>query len=509
MKKNIKKFIRFVFSKNMFLLVSLVLQLAFIIGVYFITNNYVTKILGSAVTIFAFFVALIIDNSNLHCDIKLAYIIILVLFPFYGTLTYLLGLLGMGNQKFKRHLRRIDLQTSPLKQPLNVVDSIENITAKGVSYYMLNSCHFPTYQNTNANYFKSGEEQFEQMLKDLRKAKNFIFLEYYIIQHGEMLDSIMEILTSKVQEGVEIRFLYDGTSSIAKIPHSFVRKANKLGIKCKMFMPVKALLSTEQNNRDHRKLLIIDNKIAYTGGANLADEYINKTKPFGYWKDVGIKIEGEAVISFTQMFLKMWNFKQREIEDFTPYLSHETCEGNGYFIPICDHPHDGEDVSKTLILQILANARDYVHITTPYLIIDDELRNALCTTARRGVDVKIITPSRPDKKLIFYVTQTNYKQLIENGVKIYQYLPGFIHAKMIVSDNQHAVLGTVNLDYRSLFLNFEDAVYIYKNDQIDKIASDFDETLINCKQITKIEYRKINIIKRFIGRILKPITPLL
>lgn len=509
MKKKIKKLIRFIFSKNMFLLISLLLQVAFFIALYSVTSDYVTKILGSAVSIFAFFVAIIIDNSNQHADIKLAYIIILVLFPFYGTLTYILSLMGMGNQKFKKHLKRIDLQTTPLKQKCNVVDEINNPVAKGIANYTFNNCKFPTYSNTNASYFKCGEEQYKSMLEDIKLAKKFIFLEYYIIQHGKMLDSIIDLLKEKVHEGVEIRFMYDGTSSIAKIPHSFVKKMNKLGIKCKMFMPVRAILSTEQNNRDHRKLLIIDNKIAYTGGINLSDEYINVDHPYGYWKDVGVKLEGEAVESFTQMFLKMWNFKQKEIEDFSPYLKKEKLASDGYFTPIGDHPHDGEDVSKTIILQILSNAKDYVYITTPYLILDDDLRNALATASKRGVDVRIITPHKPDKKLIYYVTQTNYKHLIENGVKIYQYLPGFIHAKMILSDNMHAMLGTVNLDYRSLFLNFEDAVYIYNNSEIKNMVTDYETTLTDCKQITKLEYRKINPIKRFIGRLLKPITPLL
>lgn len=497
------------FSKNMFLLICLLLQTMFIVGVYFITNNYVTKILGSAVTVFAFIVALIIDNGNQHADIRLAYIIILVLFPFYGTLTYILSLLGMGNRKFKKHIKRIELQTTPLKQNCDIVDNIDNPIVKGISNYMFNNCRFPTYLDTNATYYSLGEEQYTDMLEAIKGAKKFIFLEYYIIQHGKMLDTIIDLLKEKVREGVEVRFMYDGTSSIAKIPHSFVKKTNKLGIKCKMFMPVRALLSTEQNNRDHRKLLIIDNKIAFTGGINLSDEYINETHPFGKWKDVGVKLEGKAVTSFTQMFLKMWNFKQKEIEDFSPYMTDESSTSDGYFIPIGDHPHDGEDVSKTLILQILATAKHYVYISTPYLILDDELRNAISTTAKRGVDVRIITPNKPDKKLIYCVTQTNYKQLIENGVKIYQYLPGFIHAKIIVSDNQHTMLGTVNLDYRSLFLNFENAVYMYNNSQIEKIRQDFEATIEQSRHITKAEYKKINPFKRFLGKLLKPITPIL
>lgn len=510
MKKKIKRMARFIFSKNMFLLLCLLLQAGIIIAIYSITNIYFTKILGGTITIFAFLLALYINNSHHHSDTKLAYIIILVLFPLFGTLTYFFAWLGMGNRKFKKHIKRLDLQTTPLKQNDNVISSLPASRIKGLANYAYNTGRFPIYENTSCKYYPSGENQFLDMLEELKSAKQFIFLEYFIIQNGEMLDRIMDILKEKTQEGVEVRFMYDGTSSIAKIPHSFAKKTNKLGIKCKMFMPVRAILSTEQNNRDHRKLCIIDNRVCFTGGINLADEYINKVQPYGYWKDVGCKLEGEAVTSFTQMFLKMWNFKQKTIEPFKPYLSQKHAkDSDGLFIPISDHPHDGEDISKTFILHILQNAKKYVRITTPYLILDDELKNAISNTAKRGVEVSIITPNRPDKKLIYCVTQTNYRQLIDAGVKIYQYLPGFIHAKMIISDDKSAILGTVNLDYRSLFLNFENSVYIYQNSQIEKMNEDFLSTVEESKLITKAEYKKISIFKRCIGRLLKLFAPLM
>ena len=277
-----------------------------------------------------------------------------------------------------------------------------------------------------------------------------------------------------------------------------------------MFMPVRALIYSEQNNRDHRKLCIVDNQIVFTGGVNLADEYINKKEKFKHWKDVGVKLEGQAVTSFTKMFLKMWNFKQKTVEDFSPYLSlTHTCQSNGYFMPVGDHPHDHEDVSKNLILHTLSTAKKYVHITTPYLILDDELRNAICNTAKRGVDVKIITPAVPDKKTIFNVTISNYYKLIKAGVKIYQYQPGFIHAKMLICDDIYAIIGTVNLDYRSLYLNYENCVYIYQHNSILDIEQDFNSTLTQSKLITEQEYKKINIFKRFVGRLLKVFAPLM
>ena len=473
---------------------------------YSIANKYTTKILGGAVTIFAFVVALLINNSKMHSDTKLAYVIILVLFPIYGALTYFLSLITSGERKFKKYISLVKNSTSTLAQNENVLNEIED---KGIARYLYNSCGFPIYKNTDCSYYKSGEELFEAMLENIKGAEKFIFLEYYIIQNGKLLSSLLEVLKEKVQQGIEVRLMYDGTSSIAKIPHSFVRKMNKIGIKCKMFMPVRAILSSEQNNRDHRKLCIIDNKTAFTGGLNLADEYINQKHKFGYWKDVGVKINGQAVTTFTSMFLKLWNFKCKQIEDFSNYLSNKTqVESNGYFIPFGDHPHDNEDVSKNLILNILANAKKYVYITTPYLILDDELRSALCNTSKRGIEISIITPSIADKKAVYAVTQSNYKPLIDSGIKVYKYTPGFIHAKSILCDGNVAVLGTVNLDYRSLYLNFENSIYICNNSHIEEIENDFKNTRNESILIDKNSYKKINIFTRFFGRLLKIIAPL-
>ncbi|MBQ8430516.1 MAG: PLDc N-terminal domain-containing protein, partial [Clostridia bacterium] len=269
-----KKIIRFIFSRNFFLLLFLLTQIAFFVFTFTIANRYATKILGGTTTIIAFIVAMCINNSRLHSDTKLAYIIILVLFPIYGTLAYLLAYFGRGKRRFTRYNEQKE-KIKPLKQNYDVIDSLSSNHQLGLAEHLYNNLNFPIYSNTSAKYYKSGEEMFEDMKTAMKKAKKFIFLEYFIISKGEMLNSIINILTEKAREGVEVRFMYDGTNSIARIPHSFVKKMNKLNIKCKMFMPVRAILSTEQNNRDHRKLLIIDNKITFTGGINLADEYIN------------------------------------------------------------------------------------------------------------------------------------------------------------------------------------------------------------------------------------------
>lgn len=493
----------------MFLLLSLFLQVTFFIFMFGLANNFTTKILGGTATILAFIFAICINNTNLHHDTKLAYIIFLVLFPIYGIITFLLSVLTQGSIKYKKYIQKLKLVNKSLEQNTNTYAKLTG-KEKSIATYLYDSCGFPVYENTNCYYYKSGKELFEAMLEEITKAKQFIFLEYYIISYGKLLSKLIPLLEEKLKNGVEVRLMYDGTSSIAKIPHSFCKKMNKLGIKCKMFMPVRAILSSEQNNRDHRKICVIDNKVAFTGGLNLADEYINEKHPLGYWKDVGIKLEGEAVTTYTTMFLKMWNFKNKKIEDFSKYTNHKhTIESNGIFIPFGDHPHDNEDVSKNTILHLLSNARETVCITTPYLILDDELKNAFCNCSKKGVEIKIITPHIADKKIIYAVTQTNYKPLLDAGIKIYRYLPGFIHAKSMIVDNMHALVGTVNLDYRSLYLNFENSVYICNCSEINEMSKDFQQSVNESLLITKQKYKKINIFTKIIGKILKIFTPLM
>lgn len=509
MKKKMKKFIRFLISKNAILLIALFLQIVFLVSLLFFANKFSTKVIGGTITIIAFFVALLINNSNKHWDIKLAYIMMLVLFPFYTTLSLCLEYIGMGHKKFKKHLKKLYLNVAPLKQDENAMKALENDQHLGIVSYLKNTCGFPVYQNTQTHYFSTGVDQFEDMVKEIQNAKKFIFLEYYIISHGIFLDTIVEELKKKVKEGVEVRFMYDGTSSISKIPHGFAKQMQKAGLKCKMFMPVRAIISTEQNNRDHRKLLIIDNKFCFTGGINLADEYINYVQPYGYWKDAGIKLEGEAVTSLTQMFLKMWNFKQKQIENFEYYLNPHKVESDGFVLPFGDHPHDNEHVSKSVLLYHIINAKKYIHIATPYLILDDEIISAITNSAKRGVEVSILTPNIPDKRIVFWITQTNYRLLIKAGVNIYQYTPGFVHAKLFVCDDNIATIGSVNIDYRSMLLNFENQIWLHNNSSVEEIEEDFQYLFKQSVKIDTEKYKKINIFKRFIGRLFKIFTPLI
>ncbi len=358
-----------------------------------------------------------------------------------------------------------------------------------------------------------GQAYFEALLEELEKAEKFIFMEYFIIEEGQMWNSILEILKRKAKQGVEVRIIYDDFGCMMTLPKNYNKKLEEYGIKCSIFNPANPIFTVIYNNRTHRKITVIDGKVAFTGGLNLADEYINKVEKFGYWKDTGILIKGEGVWSFTTMFLNIWNFLIKSDEDYSLYKCNEFKEyenlSDGYVIPFSDSPLDKEIVSSNVYIALINNATKYVYITTPYLIIDHEMTSALCYAAKRGIDVRIITPHIPDKKVVFEVTRSNYPILIEAGVKIYEYLPGFMHAKSFVVDDLYSVIGTINLDYRSLFLHFECGIWIYNSKTIFDIKKDFLSTIEECKLITLEEATNISGLKELLRAILKVFAPLM
>ena len=318
----------------------------------------------------------------------------------------------------------------------------------------------------------------------------------------------MDVLERKARQGVEVRVMYDGTCAVAKVPYQYPRQLEKLGIQCKMYAPLRLFMSTHYNNRDHRKILVVDGRTAFTGGINLADEYINRTARFGHWKDTGVMISGEAVRGFTMMFLQMWEVSDWREQDYRRYLEASgPVEAEGFVLPYGDSPFDGENVSEMVYMDVLDRASEYVHITTPYLILDHEMMTALTYAAKRGVEVTIITPAIPDKKAVFAVTQSYYWELIEAGVNIYEYTPGFIHAKMFVSDGATAVVGSINLDYRSLYHHFECAALLYRSSAVAEVERDFQTTLARCRPITLEENWKP--MRRLLGWVLRPLAPLL
>lgn len=381
-----------------------------------------------------------------------------------------------------------------------------------LAHYLSKQVGFPVHRNTKVTYFKIGEEKFEELKCQLELAKHYIFMEYFIVEEGVMWDSILEILKRKVEEGVEVRFMYDGMCSIVLLPYQYPKELEAVGIRCKMFSPIKPVLSTHQNNRDHRKICVIDGQVAFTGGINLADEYINEKERFGHWKDTAVMLQGEAVQNFTMMFLQMWNVTEKKEENFEKYLTPKSKEFRrelGYVLPYGDSPYDNENIGEQVYFHILNHAKKYVHIMTPYLILDNEMVTNLTYAAKCGIEVIIIMPHIPDKWYAFVLAKTYYEELINAGVHIYEYTPGFVHAKVFVSDDDTATVGTINLDYRSLYLHFECGTFIYNNQVVRDIEKDFQETLKKCQKVTITDLRMRGVIETVTGRVLRLIAPLM
>lgn len=513
----LKKLCRLVFGRTMIVFLFLLIQIVFFwLCVNSMRNSmeffYAINLIISTVAM----VYIISDNKS-NTSFKMAWIIPVLTLPVFGTLMYAFVRLEFGTRLVRRRLSDVIVETNRfLPQNDDVVCELADIDESEARFaeYMKNCAFFPVYKNTATKYFPLGEDKFEVLKKELLAAEKFIFMEYFIVDEGTMWDSILEILKQKVKEGVEVRFMYDGTCTLMLLPVNYPKKMQALGIQCKVFSPIVPVLSTVQNNRDHRKIVVIDGKTAFTGGINLSDEYINEIKRFGHWKDTGIMLKGEAVKSFTMMFLQNWNMTEQKWDNFSDYIVTDFPEiknGSkpGYVIPYSDSPLDRENVGQNVYLDILYRAKRYVHIMTPYLIIDDEMSTALCYAAKRGVDVSIIMPHIPDKKYAFWLAHTYYAELIEAGVKMYEYTPGFVHAKVFVSDDIRSVVGSINLDYRSLFLHFECAAYTYGTASVREAEEDYQLTLQKCESVTLEDCKKFNIFTKIIGRVLRILAPLM
>ena len=515
--KKARKLLRIIFGRTAFVVMSLLLQISILLAGFRFLSHYMVYIYGGF-TLLSAFVILYVVNKDENPSFKLAWIIPITVIPVFGTLLYLFLELQWEGKIINRKLRENISDTQPyLKQNPHYMEQLARTSRSNANLaaYIENSGSYPVYGNTNVKYYPVGEEMFEDMKKELEKAKRFIFMEYFIVERGEMWDSLLEILERKVQEGVEVRFMYDGMCCLVLLPYSYPRELRAKGLKAKMFAPIRPALSTYQNNRDHRKILVIDGHTAFTGGINLADEYINRKVRFGHWKDTGIMVKGDAVTSFTMMFLQMWNITEKEPEDYGRYLRDPEffyppeLSMEGFVIPYGDSPLDQETVGELVYLDIINIARNYVHIMTPYLILNYELVQALQFAAKRGVETIIIMPHIPDKEYAFLLAKAHYEELIRAGVQIYEYTPGFVHAKVFTSDDEKAVVGTINMDYRSLYLHFECAAYIYRNEVIKDVERDFKETLAKSQVITLEECRHYPWYKKFAGRVLRLFAPLM
>ncbi len=513
-KKAKKGILNIIFSRMFILLALILIQLVVFSSMITFLKDYATYIYGSFLVLSIVVVLYIINNQS-TADFKLTWILLIMATPILGTAFYAFVKMQPGSRYLGKRLLEQERVTKPyMEQEKEVLDDIrlsKPANANLVSY-LNNKISYPVYRNTNLTYFPSGEVFFLELKKQLHNARDYIFLEYFIIEKGMMWDEILEILQEKIAQNVEVRVMYDGMCSMAILPYHYDMELRKMGIKCKQFSPIRPVLSSYQNNRDHRKICVIDGKVAFTGGVNLADEYINQKKRFGYWKDTAIMLEGEAVQSFTMMFLQMWNISERKPETYERYLSRkleETKRELGYVLPYGDSPYDNRDVGEQVYLHILNHAKKYVHIMTPYLIIDDDMISTLVYTAECGVEVKIIMPHIPDKWYAYVLAKTYYRRLLESGVQIYEYTPGFVHAKIFVSDNDTATVGTINLDYRSMYHHFECGTFIYNNPVVWNIEKDFQKTLHKCQEITLEDLKRQNVFEKICGHVLRLIAPLM
>ncbi len=474
-------------------------------------------LLQSAFFVLDLVVGLHIVNDKRNDPVyKVAFLFTMVALPVFGSFLYILSKRDIFRRWFSEKFETSkEKNFAYYRQDPEIMEEVrmEDALFYNTARFLWNQEDFPIYRNGECDYYPLGEAYWRRMLEELEKAKKFIFMEYFIVQQGDMWDSILAILKRKAQEGVEVRLMYDGTSVLTKLPINYPKAMEKWGIKTKVFKPIVPVLSLYQNHRDHRKILVIDNEVAFTGGINLADEYVNLVDLYGHWKDTGVTVYGSCVRSFTNLFLGMWDVNTDDSESFRPYLmppeKEYKGEKSGYVIPFGDDPYGKNRVGKEVYNDMVNQAVNYLHIMTPYLILDEETKSDLIHLAHTGTEVKIITPHIPDKKIVFAVTRSYYKELIRNGVEIYEYTPGFIHAKSFVSDDRKAVVGTINCDYRSLFLHFECGAYFFDKAMARKVEADFQDTLTKCTPFTMEMCLKFTHFQRAAGRVLRVFAPMM
>ncbi len=501
--KNGKRGILSVFLGRTMIIIFLLAVQFFILSMIMLSaKKYVPYLFGS-VTAFTFVMMLVVINGKADPSIKLSWCFFIGVLPVFGALMYTFTQLDIGHRMEQKAIAKSIEESKKYKDASLNIDELG-----GLERYLDNVGAFPAYADSDAEYFPVGESFLESLVLSLEQAEKFIFLEYFIIKDGAVWQRILDILTEKARRGVDIRVLYDGTNAVVNLPYGYTKKLERLNIKCKMYAPLRPFVSTRYNNRDHRKIAVIDGKSAYTGGINLADEYANVTNPLGHWKDTAVKITGEAVKGFLRMFLEMWNYNEKN-RDYSFLNEYTPVSAQGTVIPYGDNPLDDESLARQVYLHLINRAEKYVYIMTPYLILDAETENALCYAAKRGVDVRIILPGRPDHKYAYTLAIEHFQALMGAGVKIFIYVKGFVHAKVLLSDGTVATVGTVNFDYRSLYLHFECGCLLYKVNCIKDICADFDKTLDECRMLSAADMKKRGVFSKIWGKILKSAAPLM
>ena len=514
LRKGQKGLIHAIFSRFGLVLVLLVLQFGALFSLMRWFSNLLPHYLGGTLLVTAAMMVYLL-NQDMNNSVRIPWLVVTALAPVLGVLLFCYTKEDVGHRVLKKRLLELEGQTrSQLPQNKKTGTALDADCPGAASlaqYLRGRGGGFPVYENTQVTYFPSGEAKFAALLPQLESATQYIFLEYFIIDEGLMWGRILEILARKAAQGVDVRVMYDGTCEFSTLPRDYPRRLESLGIRCKVFAPVTPFVSTHYNYRDHRKILVVDGRVGFTGGVNLADEYINHVEKYGRWKDAAVMLEGEGVRTMTALFLQMWSI-QREPE-FAQFLTRPLPEtqANGFVIPYGDCPLDGERVGEMVYIDLLNRARRSVHIITPYLILDGELETALRFAAERGVDVHLILPGKPDKWFAYALAKTHYLPLLSSGVKISEWVPGFTHAKVMIMDGQEAVVGTINLDYRSLYHHFENAVWMRGVDCLPRIEADFQDTLAQCRTVepTRQSVWQGKKLLHLVGMVLKFIAPLI
>ncbi len=489
--------------------IMIVVQTVFLV---FIAINISTGsvLLYSLSALLGVFTVAYIVNRRGNPSYKIMWIVFILVFPVFGITVYILWGGGRIFPNFKRRMHRCESHFLPnLDDDSRAHSKLQynDLVHYRQAQYLSQESGYPLYTDTETEYLSPGEAFLPRFLEELEKAQKYIFIEFFIIAEGKMWDQIHEVLRKKAAQGVEVKIIFDDFGSIKRQHKDFISRLRAENIGVAIFNKIQFSLTVFLNNRNHRKIVVIDGKVAVTGGLNLADEYINEIERFGYWMDCAVIVRGRAVDSFVAMFLSIWEFTTKERLDMSRYIADNAVLCEGFVLPYCDDPLDEKNPAEGIYMQILNGAQKYVYITTPYLIVDSTMMSTLKLAAKSGIDVRILTPHIPDKWYVHHVTQYSYLELLEAGVKIYEYTPGFIHSKIFVSDDSVATIGTVNMDYRSFALHFECGVWIAGNQTVRDIKTHFEKLLDDSKEIKLDDWKKSPPAQRFKRAVLHLFAP--
>jgi len=500
-------------GRIIFVFLALLVQIFWLYSLFSKLNEYSAAI-NFVCSIAALVLVLRIYGRHENSAFKMPWIFLILTFPLPGLFLYLL----FGRRNATRPMRRRFQALAPkllcrLRQEAAVMEELERQDPRAANQcrYIRDFGHFPVYRNTGVDFFPDAAQGFEAQLARLAQAKRFIFLEYHAIEEGASFARLKQVLSDRAAHGVEVRLLYDDIGSVGFLDSGFRKRMEAAGIQCRVFNPMVPVLNFFMNNRDHRKITVIDGEVGFTGGYNLADEYFNLTHPYGHWKDTGVMLQGSAVEALSVMFLEMWNAMGESDTAYDKYFppAQPLPRQSGFLQLYADSPLDEEPLGENVYLNLIQTARRLCYIMTPYLIISDEMARSLTLAAKRGVDVRILTPGVPDKKLIYKITRSYYGGLARDGVRIYEYTPGFVHAKQVLCDGELATVGTINFDYRSLYHHFENGVLLCGCSAVDDIARDFEDTFAVSREVTALYRQGRNTVLRIAQCILRLFAPLL